>query len=1123
MMNNSNRKTPNGVNGNYSAPAVMPSPGRSEMVNQVSCDRQPVTGRARWSTEANRKLMELYYRSRIPKVYGFRKRLHQLWNESNEEQMTEQKICGQARSVQVNKLLSQLELDEIEKSVKTSMSGEIDNLSTSVEEVPSISVEISDSLQQESNERVIPQASDSIKVREPADLDEKTLVDAILEQRERLTTCRTRLKSLRNVENGKIMKEVRKVNKALECVEVKDITEVNNTIWACANLITEKVSPAQEKNRTPWWKRRLERKVKEIRKDLSRVNECQTREWNDPLRKQLEYKYRIKSKGYKVAIEELKQRLKATAAKLKGYNERERQFRENRMFTNNQGRFFQMLNKGECTVTKPDSEQSKRFWEGIWSKNEMHNHEANWLEHVKSRFRGIEKQQDVVLSLEDIENVIKKMPNWKAPGPDGVQGFWIKRLTTMHSHIATFLQQCLKDASVPEWMTSGRTVLVLKDPAKGNDAGNYRPITCLPLMWKALTGAVANILYEHLESNNIIGDEQKGCRRAMRGTKDHLMLDKVILKDCKGRHTNMAIAWIDYKKAYDMVPHSWILESMRVTGMAANVVCLIENSMRSWNTQLEYMNERLAQIDIKRGIFQGDSLSPLLFITALIPLSVILRDVDAGYQLRNRTKVNHLLFMDDLKLYGKNKQQIERLIQTTRIFSDDIKMSFGLGKCATLVMKRGKRISDTGIEVGKEVMKDLGECDYKYLGILESDAIKSETMKQNIKTMYLKRVEKILKTKLNGGNTVRAINVWAISMVRYSAGIIEWTQEELRVMDRETRKRMRWNRALHPRADVHRLYLPRDKGGRGLMSVEDCVRLEEVSLSDYVKRMEKASAETYNIFKRSKSRAEERKKRNEDKMEAWKSKALHGQYVGHVEDLGIADWGWLIEGRLKKETEGMMMAAQDQALPQDTRNMRVNVYGETGSAKCRMCDKVDETIMHIVSECEVLAQGEYKRRHDKVATRIHCELCKTYNFPYKKWYQHRAEGVLENEKAKILWDINIQTRYVIEHRRPDIILIDKESNNTLLIDIAVPGDLRVKKSECEKREKYEELRIEIEKVWKTKARVVPIVVGAMGAQNDLKKYVTGVLEFKDNIVNELQSIAVLGTSHILRKVLTISV
>ena len=76
------------------------------------------------------------------------------------------------------------------------------------------------------------------------------------------------------------------------------------------------------------------------------------------------------------------------------------------------------------------------------------------------------------------------MPNWKAPGHDGVPGFWIKRLDKMHKRIATQENEILEETKeIPSWMTYGRTVLYRKDPAKENSVENFRPITCLPLMW----------------------------------------------------------------------------------------------------------------------------------------------------------------------------------------------------------------------------------------------------------------------------------------------------------------------------------------------------------------------------------------------------------------------------------------------------------------------------------------------------------------------------------------------------------------------------------------------------------------------------------------------------------------
>ena len=72
------------------------------------------------------------------------------------------------------------------------------------------------------------------------------------------------------------------------------------------------------------------------------------------------------------------------------------------------------------------------------------------------------------------------MANWKAPGPDGVRGFWFKRFTALHPFLTESLDFCLVEGNVPEWMVKGRTVLIQKDPAKGTVASNYRPIACLP-------------------------------------------------------------------------------------------------------------------------------------------------------------------------------------------------------------------------------------------------------------------------------------------------------------------------------------------------------------------------------------------------------------------------------------------------------------------------------------------------------------------------------------------------------------------------------------------------------------------------------------------------------------------
>ena len=122
----------------------------------------------------------------------------------------------------------------------------------------------------------------------------------------------------------------------------------------------------------------------------------------------------------------------------------------------------------------------------------------------------------------------------------------------------------------------------------------------------------------------------------------------------------------------------------------------------------------LGEVDIRKGIFQGDSLSPLLFVLCIVPLTWLLRRAKAGYEWSNKGfRLNHLLLMDDLKLFAESKNQIDSLVQTVDIFSEDIGMQFGIKKCELLIMERGKVIRTDSIRLPDgQHMKDIDETGY---------------------------------------------------------------------------------------------------------------------------------------------------------------------------------------------------------------------------------------------------------------------------------------------------------------------------------------------------------------------------------------------------------------------------
>ena len=110
------------------------------------------------------------------------------------------------------------------------------------------------------------------------------------------------------------------------------------------------------------------------------------------------------------------------------------------------------------------------------------------------------------------------------------------------------------------------------------------------------------------------------------------------------------MAWIDYKKAYDSVPYSWILNCLSLYKINPRLVTFIKKSTSHWRTIPSANSKLIADVIIKCGIFQGDALSPLLFCIGLNLLSAFLDTRAYEYRFRSGTTISHLLYMDEIKL-----------------------------------------------------------------------------------------------------------------------------------------------------------------------------------------------------------------------------------------------------------------------------------------------------------------------------------------------------------------------------------------------------------------------------------------------------------------------------------------
>ena len=225
----------------------------------------------------------------------------------------------------------------------------------------------------------------------------------------------------------------------------------------------------------------------------------------------------------------------------------------------------------------------------------------------------------------------------------------------------------------------------------------------------------------------------------------------MVLNDCKKRHTNLGMTLIDYKKAYDMI--------LGLVQVSENIVEFIRKSMKNWNTNLTSCGEYLANIDIRRVIFQGDSLSPILFVICMTPLIQMLKKVISCFTLKNGEKLNHFLFVDALKIFAKSERKVNGLALTVQILSNNTGIKLGIKKCGLLVLKRVKVVPSEGVEMPDgEKIKEVEKNGFKYLGILEYNKIKESKMKDDFRRECLKRTKLIMKIRLNGRNKIIEIN-----------------------------------------------------------------------------------------------------------------------------------------------------------------------------------------------------------------------------------------------------------------------------------------------------------------------------------------------------------------------------
>ena len=181
--------------------------------------------------------------------------------------------------------------------------------------------------------------------------------------------------------------------------------------------------------------------------------------------------------------------------------------------------------------------------------------------------------------------------------------------------------------SIPTWLVKGRTVLIPKEGCQGRPE-QYRPITCLNTGYKLLTAVLMEVLYEHVIHYSYLPPQQRAIRRGKRGCVVALMIDSMVVREVVVHRRDLSVAWIDYQKAYNRVPHDWVGWMLSAIKPPFSLQYAIANLKAKWSPVFCVgMGDGAVRTELafRQGLFQGDSLSPLLFCLSIAPISMALR------------------------------------------------------------------------------------------------------------------------------------------------------------------------------------------------------------------------------------------------------------------------------------------------------------------------------------------------------------------------------------------------------------------------------------------------------------------------------------------------------------------
>ena len=492
--------------------------------------------RIKWTKEMNKQIIRCYYIAIKDPTTAYRKTLHAEWLKIYpDSSVTEQRVCDQKKEIfkhadnskqpKTNRgcWLTKTEIDDIkdkttedvnniqpEKDERENANRLLTQDNMNAEEIP----KDHNLNKQKTQENIWNRQTNGENLKAVSEMNIINKLKELFEQA-KLTPLSKRksFKSPHKKIEHQLKEAITVVNDHIEAIatDVSDLHELNCLIYASVILAIELSNLENQcyvkekkkiNNRKDNWKQSFQRKVNSLRADISKIIQINNQNPSIKIRKnnaEMKRKHKIYSERKRLEVlEKLKQQLTAKNNRLQRFIKREKQFQQNNAFVNKPKIFYRELRGTKIDIDQaPNIETIDNFWRPIFENEKSYNKNSTWIKEYEDSI-NIEQQQHTNVTEAEIQASINKFANWKSPGIDKIQNFWWKHFTKIHHRFSQLTSNViLNPENTPSWLTTGRTTLIPKS-IKCDNPSKFRPITCLPIMYKIISSVINIRLLQHL-------------------------------------------------------------------------------------------------------------------------------------------------------------------------------------------------------------------------------------------------------------------------------------------------------------------------------------------------------------------------------------------------------------------------------------------------------------------------------------------------------------------------------------------------------------------------------------------------------------------------------------------------